>query len=91
MNLRPLITETTLTLAKKGWYTFAAPLRETKNSLRKKVGEAFKVDVLDVKTLVVKGKKRRSLRTRRLSKLSDWKKVMVKVKEGQKIDLFDQA
>lgn len=91
MNLRPVITETTLGLAKTGWYTFASPLGETKNSLRKAIEEMFKVDVLDIKTAVVKGKKRRSLRTRKVRKLSDWKKVIVKIKEGQKIDLFDQA
>lgn len=91
INLRPLITESTLNLAQKGWYTFAAPTDLNKNQLSRLINQIFNVEVVDIKTLIVKGKKKRSLRTREVRKLSDWKKVMVKLKEGQKINIFEQT
>jgi len=89
MNLRPVITETTINLVKSNWYTFAVPVAARKNELREMIGKAFKVDVLEIKTMVVKGKTKRSPRSRKVRKLSDWKKAIVKIKDGQKIDVFD--
>lgn len=89
MNLRPLITETTINLVKNNWYTFAVPVSARKNELREAIGKAFKVDILEIKTMVVKGKAKRSLKSRKVRQLSDWKKAIVKVKDGQKIDAFD--
>lgn len=88
IKFEPIITETSITNAQKNWYTFRALVSENKNSLRKKIEKTFKVDVLAVKTMVVKGKSKKSLRSRKITKKEDWKKVMVKLKEGQKIDLF---
>lgn len=88
-NLSPLITETTIGLAKKNWYTFRSPVCETKDTLKKRIEELFKVNVIEIKTLVVKGKAKRSAKSRKLRKESNWKKVIVKLKEGQKIGAFD--
>lgn len=88
-NLKPVITETTMNLTKGRWYTFAASKDKNKNGLKEMIEKEFKVDVLDIKTMVVKGKKRRSGKERKMRQLSDWKKVMVKIKEGQKIEAFD--
>lgn len=88
-GLSPLITETTLSLAKGGWYTFIAPVSENKYNLRKLINKIFKVEVLEIKTMIVKGKSRRSAKTRKVTRLPDWKKVLVKIKEGQKIDSFE--
>jgi len=87
--LEPVITETSLSDAKKNWYTFKSPLAANKNQLKKAVKESFKVDVLAVKTLVVKAKSKRSRLNRRLMQKTSWKKVMVKIKEGQKIEAFE--
>jgi len=89
IKIWPIITETTISLAKSGWYTFAAPVLTNKYSLKTSISQVFKVDVLDVRTMVVKGKNKRSAKTRRVSRRPDWKKVMVKIKEGQKIALFE--
>ncbi len=90
-NIKPLITEKTLEMAKKNWYTFVVPVEENKNELRGLIEKTFNVQVLDTKTAVVKGKSRRSLKSRKVRRLPDWKKLMVLIKEGQKIDLFEQA
>ena len=89
-KLEPVITETSLKNTKSGGYTFRAPIGENKNSLKEFAKKVFKVDILAVKTLTVKGKRKRSMKTRKESFGSDWKKVIFKLKEGQKIDLFDQ-
>lgn len=88
-NLSPLITETSINNAKKNWYTFKAPVSETKDTLKKKIEETFKVNVIDIKTLISKGKAKRSAKSRKIKRDSNWKKVMVKLKEGQKINAFD--
>lgn len=78
-------------MTKKNWYTFSIPVGKNKNEAKEIVEKAFKVNVLDLKSLVVKGKNKRSLRSRKMRTTSDWKKIMVLLKEGQKIDLFDQS
>jgi large subunit ribosomal protein L23 len=88
LDLKPLITETTMRLVKDNWYTFVASPGKDKNQLKNNIDKGFGVDVLAIKTMVVKGKRKRSLRGK-VRQLSDWKKVMVKIKEGQKIELFD--
>lgn len=88
-DILPVITETSLGLAAKNWFTFRVPVERNKNRLKKEIAAEFKVDVLAIKTLVVKGKQKKSPKNRRIIKAEDWKKVIVKVKEGQKIEAFD--
>jgi len=90
-KIEPVITEKTMEMAKRSWYTFAAPIDLNKNELKNLIKDIFKVEVLKIRTVVVKGKRRRSARSRKIHQLPDWKKTMVLLKEGQKIDLFDQA
>lgn len=87
--IKPLFTETTLDLSQRNWYTFAVPLDQNKNAIKELIEKQFKVKVTDIKTIVVKGKTKRSLKSRKTTKASNWKKAIVKVKEGQKIDVFD--
>ena len=90
-KIEPLITETTIALTKSNWYTFKLPVDLNKNQIRALVEELFKVNVLDIKTIQVKGKTKRSLKNRKLTTASNWKKAMVRIKEGQKIEIFDIA
>ncbi|PIQ70250.1 50S ribosomal protein L23 [Candidatus Shapirobacteria bacterium CG03_land_8_20_14_0_80_40_19] len=89
IKFEPIITETTIANAQKNWFTFRALPLENKNSLKEKIEKTFKVDVLAVKTMVMKGKNKRSLKSRKIIKQGDWKKVLVRLKDGQKIDLFE--
>ncbi|HUV72562.1 MAG TPA: 50S ribosomal protein L23 [Clostridia bacterium] len=88
-SIKPVITETSMEMARRNWYTFVVPLGENKNTIKRLVEKTFAVEVLAVKTMIVKGKSKRSLKTRRVVKKPDWKKAMVKVKEGQKIAVFE--
>ena len=67
-------------------YTVVADRRANKIQIRHAVQELFKVKVLKVNTLNVRGKARRQ-RTSQAGKASDWKKAIVTLKEGDKIVL----
>jgi large subunit ribosomal protein L23 len=67
-------------------YTIVADRLATKPQIRAAVQELFKVKVLKVNTLNVRGKARRQ-RTLQAGKASDWKKAIITLKQGDKIDL----
>jgi large subunit ribosomal protein L23 len=67
-------------------YTVIADRRANKQEIRRAVEELFKVNVLRVNTLNVRGKYRRQ-RTEQAGQTSDWKKAMVTLKKGEKISL----
>ncbi|MCS7338920.1 MAG: 50S ribosomal protein L23 [Verrucomicrobiae bacterium] len=67
-------------------YTVVADPRATKAQIKKAVEELFKVKVLKVNTMNVRGKARRQL-TPHPGKSPDWKKAIVTLKEGDKIVL----
>ena len=67
-------------------YTIVADRRANKTQIRKAVQELFKVKVLKVNTLNVSGKLLRQ-RTLQAGQTNDWKKAIVTLKEGDKIEL----
>jgi len=67
-------------------YTVVADRRATKTQIRQAVQELFKVKVIRVNTMNVRGKSRRQ-RTTQAGKAPDWKKAVVTLKEGDKIVL----
>jgi len=67
-------------------YTIVADRRATKPQIRSAVQELFKVKVVKINTLNVRGKARRQ-RTAQAGKAMDWKKAIVTLKEGDKISL----
>jgi len=67
-------------------YTVVADRRATKLQIRQAVQELFKVKVLKVNTMRMRGKLRRQ-RTHQAGKAPDWKKAIVTLKEGDKIVL----
>lgn len=70
-------------------FTFRVNGKANKRLIKKAVEDKFSVNVVQVSTNIVKGKKMRvGLRRTEIEK-SPWKKAVVKLKEGQKIALFD--
>jgi len=67
-------------------YTVKADVRANKAEIRQAVQELFKVKVIKVNTLNVRGKLRRQ-RTYQAGKAPDWKKAIVTLKAGDKIVL----
>ena len=67
-------------------YTVVADRRANKLDIRRAVQELFKVKVIKVNTLNVRGKARRR-RTPTEGRAPHWKKAIVTLKEGDKISL----
>jgi large subunit ribosomal protein L23 len=82
----PRITEKATALAEKSQYVFKVVPDATKQEIKYAVEQIFKKKVARVNTLNVTGKKKRE-RTASFGKRPDWKKAIVTLKEGEKIDL----
>ncbi len=67
-------------------YTIIADKRANKQEIRQAVQDLFKVKVVSVNTMNVGGKARRQFSLAR-GKTPDWKKAIVTLKEGDKINL----
>lgn len=85
--LAPVVTEKSVEDMKKGKYVFRVARDADKFLIKKHVQNSFKVDVLNVATINMKQQKRKNMRGRVVVKPA-WKKAIVKIKEGQKIDVF---
>ncbi|MFC4168139.1 50S ribosomal protein L23 [Pseudoroseomonas aestuarii] len=83
--LAPVITEKATGLAEQNQVTFKVPLTASKPEIKASVEGLFGVTVVAVNTLVMKGKTKR-VRGREGVR-SDWKKAVVRLAEGQSIDL----
>jgi large subunit ribosomal protein L23 len=83
--LSPVVTEKATALTESGQVVFKVPLEATKPEIKAAVEGLFNVSVVAVNTLVVKGKTKRF--RGREGRRSDWKKAMVRLAEGQSIDL----
>jgi large subunit ribosomal protein L23 len=70
-----------------GQYTFEVFSDSNRFSIRTAVEKAFNVKVTRVNVLNVKAKKKRNLRTGRTGKKSAFKKAIVTLKEGDKIEI----
>ena len=86
---RPIITEKSFQETAKGFYTFEVDRKATKSQIKQAVEDCFKVEVVSVKTLNYKGKKRRFGKKRVKVQVSGFKKALVKLKKGQKIEIFE--
>jgi len=83
--LSPVVTEKATLNSERGQVTFKVAVDATKPQIKAAVEWLFGVRVLAVNTIVVKGK-RKQFRGRP-GQRSDWKKAMVRLAEGQSIDL----
>ena len=87
--VRPVITEKSLSLASRGWYSFAVKEASNKYEIAQAIADLYKVIVKDVRTMIMHGKEHRSGKRQKKIAKSDWKKALVHLKAGQKIDAFE--
>ena len=67
--------------------TFRVHKKANKVEIRQAVETFFKTKVLDVRTMNVRGKRRRMGKT--VGKKSDWKKAVVRLAPGENIEFFE--
>ncbi len=87
--IAPMITEKSMAGTANNQYAFEVHRAATRTQIRHAVAEIFKVDVLKVNTVNVAGKQKNFARrgVRSHGKQPDWKKAIVTLKAGQKIEL----
>lgn len=86
ISISPHITEKATDLTEKNQYVFKIGQKVNKKEVKKAVEDLYKVKVLDVKIINIPAKKRRIGRTSGWKK--GYKKAIVRLKEGQKIETF---
>lgn len=85
---RPLNTEkTTIQKEVSNQVSFVVDRRANRIEIGQAIEKIFNVKVSDVRTMQVKGKVKR--RGRIVGRTRDWKKAIVKLAPGQRIDFFD--
>jgi large subunit ribosomal protein L23 len=84
---RPLITEKNTMLVEQNKYAFEVARNANKPQIKDAVEKAFKVKVASVNVMCVPGKMRRAGRQRGMT--SPWKKAVVTLEPGHKIELFE--
>lgn len=88
MVRHPILTEKSA-LQKDAYnkVTFKVAPDATKRQIKEAIQNIFNVTVLDVRTINMLGKKRRF--RMRMGKRPDWKKAIVTLKPGDKIEFFE--
>ncbi len=87
--VRPIVTEkTSAAYQDRGEYVFEVEARATKPAIRQAIEKLFGVKVTGVWTMQVRGKPRRSM-GKSAGLRPNWKKAIVTLKDGDKIDIFE--
>jgi len=85
--LRPTITEKSTLLQESGKYTFRVASRANKVQVKEAVETSFNVTVLDVNITKTHGKRKRY--GSRITKKPDFKKAVVTLASGDRIELVE--
>ncbi len=88
-TLQPVISEKSYALANaENKYTFLVNGKATKVDVRNDIEKTYKVKVVSVNTITKPGKIKRDWTTYRFYRREDARKVVVKLKKGDKINEF---
>ncbi len=90
MKFKPVLTEKSMSEAKKGNYTFFVERNMNKRQIRKMIEEIFGVSVVKVRTMNVVGEEKRT-NTGKKRIIKPRKKAIVTLEGKDKIDLFGEV
>jgi large subunit ribosomal protein L23 len=85
--IRPVVSEKSFAMIEHNRYTFEVDKRASKPEIARAVEEVFHVTVTSVNTMNVPAKSRRVRVAKGLTRA--WKKAVVSLKEGDKIEFFE--
>jgi large subunit ribosomal protein L23 len=90
---RPLVTEKMTALQEKGQYAFEVSVDSNKITIARAVEKKFNVKVVSVRTITMKGKTKSQMtrRGRFAGRTAAWKKAIVTLKAGDKIEFFQNV
>ena len=90
--IAPVVTEKTMRLIEEeNTYTFRVHPKANKIEIRRAIEALFGVRVTDVRTMKVRGKRRRYSWRYAEGKTSSWKKALVTLAEGDRIDVVERG
>ncbi len=84
---RPLVTEKNTALQTMNKYVFEVADGANKTMIQKAVETAFKVKVTGINVITMRGKQKRM--GRRIVRTNPWKKAIVTLQPGDKIEYFE--
>ncbi len=87
--LSPIITEKSMKAAESGKYSFFVSRLTSKTAIKQAIAGMFKVNIVNVYTVVIKGKRKRIGARRVEIADSIVKKATVQLRTGEKIGLFE--
>ena len=87
--IRPVVSEKSYALIAEGKYTFRVDDRAHKTQIAQAVHEVFGVEVAQVRTAKVRSKPKRRGLTK--GRTRSWKKAVVQLAPGERIELFEGA
>ncbi len=85
--IRPVVTEKSAGLASENKYVFEVGASMNKIEIKKAIKDLYGVAPVHVRTLHVSGRDVRYGRTK--GRTSDWKKAIVSLKKGDKIEVYE--
>ncbi len=85
--LNPIITEKSTTLQELGKYCFKVNPRANKKEIMEAVRDVFNVEPVSCTVMNMKGKRKRE--RYKIGYTASWKKAIVTLREGDKIELFE--
>ena len=87
--VRPHLTEKSLALAAKGYFTFVVAKFARKEEIKSAIHHLYTVHVLEARTIAMAGKTRKAGKRMKTVLRAPWKKEVVKLAPGEKIDAFE--
>lgn len=86
--IRPVISEKTTGMMEQNKYVFRVTMKANKLTVKQAIKHLFNVQPTDVQMMVVRGKKKR-FRFQQFGQRAAWKKAIVTLKAGDKIEIFE--
>lgn len=87
--IKPILTEKSMSDAKRGGYTFWVEPKMNKQEIKKMVEKIYEVEVKKVRTINLRGGFRKNRRGEKV-KVRARKKAVVNLKGDKKIDVFEE-
>jgi len=86
---RPLVSEKNSLLAENSTYVFEVDTKASKTDVKSAVEKLFRVKVASVNTALCRGRAKRNRLG--VTPVKYWKKALVRLAPGQKINIFEGA
>lgn len=89
---KPIVTEKSMAInATDNSYVFEVDKGASKGAIANEFEKSFNVEVLDVRTIIVPGKKKRIGRTAKFTKTPARKKAIIRIKGDKKLDIYAEG